>query len=521
MGSFPSITIDRFLGMNTSRDELSLIPGQLSENQNYLYMTNGGLEERGGGAKLSNSPDGSSKVYSLSNYTNENGQEFLVTNQGTDAYYYSSGWNALSLTLTSNKKMRWAQSGKGSAIALYGVNGNDSVTKISGVTPTGSVVASSPTTAKYIEFHKNRLFAADDTTLYFTEALDFDTWNTGANTIDIAPGKDGKITGLEVWGDALFIFKEFGVYILPNADTPVPKLNWVILRTDALTGTLSPDSVKRTKAGIFYLSSDNFVRLLSPNISYSSGEYTLGGSGSPIISEDIQNDLDLLLSRPNISNAYASVFNDLYILSFESVNNSDTFNDLTYFADSARFVQQPAIQQPQPFWGTFKGFDYDFMTTQVSDGRIKFYGAKGETGQVHESMNETINNDNGAAIESRAVLGWYPIGNEATYSKINRIYFVGDTENWSIDLTFDAYEYGDIVPTIGVGTNYQTSTSATSSVGTAVVGTDLVGTLTVGSSKFRANLRGNKFRAEMSNLNANEFTRLLKIIFYYRPIRSH
>jgi hypothetical protein len=521
MGSFPSITINKFLGMNTSRDELSLLPGQLSENQNYLYMTNGGLEERGGGAKLSNSPDGSGKVYSLDNYTNENDQEFLITNQGTDAYYYSSGWNALSLTLTASKKMRWAQSGKGSAIALYGVNGNDSVTKISGVTPTGSVVANSPTTGKYIAVHKNRVFIADDTTLYFSEALDYDDYRLGTNDIDIAPGFNGKITGLEVWGDALFIFKEQGVYVLPNADLPTPKLNWVILKTDALTGTLSPDSVKRTKAGIFYLSSDNFVRLLSPNISYSSGDYTLGGSGSPIISEDIQNDLDILLSRPSIPNAYAHVFNDLYILSFESTNNAETFNDLTYFADSARFIQQPAIVQAQPFWGTFKGFDYDFMTSQVDDGRVKFYGAKGETGQTHESMNETIHNDNGAAIESKAVLGWYPIGDEATYSKVNRIYFVGDTENWAIDLTFDSYEYGDIVPSTGVGTSYQTSTSTTSTVGTAVVGTDIVGELTVGSDKFRANLRGNKFRAEMSNFNANEFTRILKIIFYYRPIRSH
>lgn len=263
------------------------------------------------------------------------------------------------------------------------------------------------------------------------------------------------------------------------------------------------------------------MRLLSPNISYSSGEYTLGGSGSPIVSEDINSDLELLLSRPTIANAQAIVFNDLYILSFESVNNSDTYNDLTYFADVAKFIQQPQIQQPQPFWGTFTGFNYDYFTTQKDNDRIKLYAVKGENGQTHETMNETINNDNGGAIESKAILAWYPIGNESTYSKINRIYFVGDTENWSIDLVFDAYEYGELVPSAGVGTAYQSTGSSISTVGTAVVGTDLVGSLTVGSSKFRANLRGNKFRAEMSNLNANEFTRILKIIFYFRPIRSH
>jgi len=522
MGSFQSVTINRFLGMNTNRDELSLLPGQLSLNENYLYMTNGGLEERGGGAKLTNAPSVGNKLYSLANYTNQNGQEFLITNQGTDAYYYNSGWNSLSLTLTSNQKMRWAQSGKGSSIALYGVNGSNLVTKVSGITPTGSSVANSPTTCKYIEFHKNRLFAADDNTLFFTEVLGFDTWNTASNTIDIAPGKDGVITGLEVWGDALFIFKQYGVYILPNADSPVPKLNWVILRTDALTGSLSPDSIRRTKAGIFYLSTDNFIRLLSPNISYSSGEYTLGGSGSPIVSEDIQNDLDLLIEKKDISNAQAIVFNDLYILSFQSVNNpTSNYNDLTYFADVAKFIQQPQIQQPQPFWGTFTGFNYDYFTTQKDNDRIKLYAVKGPNGETHETMNETIKNDNGGAIASKAILGWYPIGDEATYSKVNRIYFVGETENWSINLIFNAYEYGNVIPSQGLGTSYQTSQFSASTVGTAIVGTDLVGSLTVGSYKFRANLRGNKFRAEMSNSNANEFTRILKIIFYFRPVRSH
>ena len=167
MGSFASITINNFLGLNTSRDELSLIPGQLEKNENYLYMPTGGLEERGGGAELSMAPSSGNPVYSLATYTNQNGTDFLITNQGTDAYYYSSGWNALSLTLTSNKKTRWAQSGKSTATALYGVNANDSVIKISGATPTGSTVSNSPTTCKYIIFHKNRLFAADDTTLCF------------------------------------------------------------------------------------------------------------------------------------------------------------------------------------------------------------------------------------------------------------------------------------------------------------------------------------------------------------------
>jgi len=523
MSSFASISIDKFRGLNTTRDELSLIPGQLSLNQNYLYMASGGLRERGGGAKLSDPPSAGA-VFSLANYINENGTEFLITNQGTDAYYYSSGWNALSLTLTTGKKTRWAQAGKGSATALYGVNENDSVIKISGTTPTGSSVSSSPTTCLDLVKHKNRLFAVDESTLYFTEILEFDTWNTTANTIDIAPGLDGKITAIEVWGDALFIAKEFGWYVLPNAGDPVPKINWSILRADAATGTKSTDTVRRTKNGIYFLSSDNFIRVLSPNISFSSGEYTLGGSGTPVISIPIENDLEELLDDSAKGNAQAIVHDDLYIISFQTTNNSGSFNDVTYFADTNKFIQFEEIQTLQPYWGEFVGFDYDFFSRQVGSGDVKLYGAKGTAtvGEVHETLNNTIHNDNSGAIKSRAILGWYPIGGESLYKKMKQIYFVGDTEDWDLTVKVDAYKFGDLVPSVGQGTTYlfRSNDNSKAVVGIAVVGTAVLGDLTVGSGKFRTSLKGHMFRADMSNLSANQFTRIDKLIVYYRPIKN-
>ena len=524
MSSFASTSIDKFIGLNTSRDELSLIPGQLSKNHNYLYMANGGLRERGGGDKLTGSPLGG-VVYSLSSYRNENGTEYLITNQATDVYYYSSGWNALSLTLTSNKKMRWVPGGKGTDSALYGINGSDTIVKVSGVTPTGSSVSGSPTDSIAMIKHKKRLFSLNQNgTLYFTEVLDFDTWNTGQNTIDIAPGSGGDGVALEVWGDALFIFKEYGVYVLPNASDPVPKVNWAILRSDAATGTKSPDTVRRTKRGIYYLSSDNFIRNISPNVSFSSGEYSLGGSGSPIISVPIENDMEEILDDAKKVNAQAIVHNDLYIIGFQTVNNALTFNDLTYFADTNKFVQFEGIQEPQPYWGQFTGFDYDFFAIQLGSGKVKLYGAKGDSvaGDVHETLNDTIHNDNSTAIVSKAILGWYPVGGESTYKKMKQIYFVGETENWEIKLKFIAYKFGNLVPSEGEGSSYtyQSSTTNKIVVGTAIVGTAVISDVTVGSKKIRTSLKGHLFRAEFGNENADEFTRIDKMVIYFRPIKN-
>ena len=524
MSSFASVTIDKFIGMNSSRDELSLIPGQLSKNNNYLYMASGGLRERGGGARLSSAPSAGNQIYSLSNYRNSSGSEFLICNQGTDAYYYNSGWQALSLTLTSNKKIRWAQAGKGSSTALYGVNANQGVIKISGTTPSAALVSNSPTSCFQIVKHKNRLFAIDKTTIYFTEVLDFDTWNTANNTIDIAPGVDGDVTGIEIWGDALFIAKEYGWYVIPNAADPVPKINWAVLRADAATGSGSTDSIRRTMDGIYFLSSDNFVRKLSPAISFSSGEYTLGGSGTPIVSVPIENDLEELLEDSKKLNAQAIVHNDLYILSFQTVNNASTYNDITYFADTAKHVQFEGVATLQPYWGKFSGFDYDFFTQQLSSGKVKLYGAKGSStaGEVHETLNDSIHNDNSAAIRSKAILGWFPVGGESLYKKMKQVYFVGETENWAVNIILKAYKFGQIIPSEGEGNSYtyQSTTAAQALVGTAVVGTAVLSSISVGSSKFRTSLKGHMLRAEMENLNADEFTRIDKMIVYYRPIKN-
>lgn len=524
MGNFPYFLINKFIGMSKSRDILDLLPGQLSINENYLYASTGGLYERGGGAELTANPSGGTDpVFSLGNYLTPNGTNYLITNQDSTVYYYNAGWQDLSMSLTADKKMRWEGAGFEANRSLYGVNANDSVVKITGNTPAGSTVSNSPTDCIQLKLHKNRLFGINNKdTLYFTEALDFDTWNTGVNTIEIAPGIDGNCQALEVWGDALFIFKNDGIYVLPNADDPVPDLNWSILRTDSTTGTQSTDSVKRTRDGIYYLSSDNYIRSIGPGVSFSSGEYTLGESGSPIVSYDIQDDLLILADTTVRNNVQAIVFNDLYIVSMQSVNNSGNYNDLTYYADTSKFNQLPNIPKLQPYWGEFTGFDYDFFSVQESGTKTLLYGAKGDTGNVQETLNDLIHNDNSAAIVSRAILGWIPVGGPGLFKRFKQIYFAGDTEAWDINLRFNGYRLGTELPGPDEGTefNYRTSGTTGGAVGTAVVGTDVVGLTGVGSTKYRISLKGHYFNAQFGNANADEFTRILSLTLYYRPIRQ-
>lgn len=530
MANFPAVTIKNFKGLNTNEDALSAIPGQLQINQNLHYMLNGGLEERGGGARL-NTPPAAGVLYSLANYKNNSGTEYLITNQGTDIYYENTGWNALSLTLTADKKIRWEEAGFSTNRAIYGVNENESIIRVS--MSGASVVATtlttgngftntSPTDLRDIKLHKNRLFAINKDTLYFTDALDFNEWPS-ANNIKVYPGVDGFCQKLEIWGDALFIFKEKGVFVLPNAADSDPTTNWQILKTDAKTGTQSPDSVVRTQIGICYYSFDDRIRLIGPTTTYSSSEYTLGQSGSPVISHDIEDDINSLVDRANKSNIQGHTFEDKYLFSFQSVNNGSSYNDLTYFADLTKFNTYKNIPINQPYWGKYTGFNYNYFAVQTSSGRNKLYGAKGTDGEVHEILNDTIHNDNGAAIVSRGALNWFAPFGEEILSKLMRVVFTADTEDWSIELLFNGYQHGNVVPDTGTGVSRSYTTNDVNGagiVGSAAVGNALIGANGQGSTVYKLNIKGNYFTLEFKNENADEFIRIDKVTMYFKKLRS-
>jgi len=527
MSNFPYISINKFYGVDRSNNKLaSEIPGQLLLNQNYLYMNNGGLEERGGGAKLTNAPTANLPIYGLGVYQNNISENFLIASQldvagmTNDLYYYDSGWNALGiLQMGLTNRVRFEQAGYDVNRALYVVNGADGVFKITGNVPTASAVASSPV-SPIIKLHKNRLFATDGKdTLYFTDALAFDTWTTGTNNIQIAPGIDGYIKALEVWGDALFIFKEFGVYVLPNAGEADPTSSWKVLRADAVTGTQSPDTVLRTRVGIFYLATDNSIRIISPSISFSSAEFTLEGSGSPSVSEYIQDDINLYLSDSAKSSAMAMYYKDKYIIWFQSVNGSVI--DKCYFADTTKFLKPFASEINQPFWGEFTGVMFDVATVFNSNGKEILYGAKPTIGEVHSFLDSSLHSDNGVAIQSKAVMSWFAPGGAGLLKKFNYCYVSGDTENWYLNLIFKGYRLGNRLPDIGSGlTDQFTSGFSTSVADVAIADVDVVASLGQATAKYRLGLKGNYFRVEFYNYNINQFTRINNLVLYYRPVRS-
>lgn len=529
MSNYPSITISTFLGLDSGRDKLDLLPGQLIVNENYLYDIDGSLYERGGGDLLSASPSSGNPMYGLGNYQNNSGGQFLISVQGTSAYYYNAGWNTLGVTLTSNLVMRFENAGFGSGRALYGVNGTDSVLKISGTTPAGSFVASSPTDATQIKLHKNRLFAIDGKDkLYFTDSLAFDTWNTGANFIYIAPGKDGFLKAIEVWGDALFIFKERAIYVLPNAGDADPTTTWNILKTNASTGTLSPDTVRSTDDGIYFLASDQYIRRINSSISFSSGEYILDGSGASVMSYQIKQEMTADIDVSNIQKATAISFGNRYLFSYQTINNASSYNDRMYCLDVRKFAPKnqniiSSQDYAEPFTTKITGLNFNYMAKQTVTGQEVLYGIKGADGTTHSAFDDSLHNDNGSAIDSKAMLAWVAPGGESLLKRLRTVMINADVESWTIQLKFNSFRDG-VIPSQGEGTVKEFD--SISDIG-SVVGTGIVGTATVGSIGQRTQrysydmyLRGYYFTIEFGNANADEFTRINSVTLYYEPIEN-
>ncbi len=105
---------------------------------------------------------------------------------------------------------------------------------------------------------------------------------------------------------------------------------------------------------------------------------------------------------------------------------------------------------------------------------------------------------------------------------MKQVYFVGETENWAVNITLKAYKFGQIIPSEGEGNllylskHYgRASISRNGCCWDRCVELDFCW-----SSKFRTSLKGHMLRAEMENLNADEFTRIDKMIVYYRPIKN-
>lgn len=228
------------------------------------------------------------------------------------------------------------------------VNGIDAPRKYDGSTL--SLLGGSPPHASYVAAHKNRLWMARGSRLYFSDLLNIESWPV-LNFIDIAPQDGDTITGLLPYGDYLVITKQRSTWLLTGEGINT----FAVRRIHADRGAYAPRSLCIVNQMLCFISDD--------------GIYFSDFTQPVLISERIRQTWNKLNKRR--LNLAASCFAEhkLYVAVPDSGSQR---NNLVIVYDTIR----------QAFAGIFTGWNVACWCDFREAGEIHTYFGCSDTGQV-------------------------------------------------------------------------------------------------------------------------------------------
>src|SRR3990167_3099519 len=196
---------------------------------------------------------------------------------------------------------------------LFILNGTDNVFSIDSsltVTDEGNTNTDFPKTTIAEWAANNRMFASGSLTqslrdiVYFSDALDPQTWNRTSNLFKVRSGGGGKVTGLKMFKEfELIIYKTDSIFVL-NMDGTTPLTDWDLKPLSVVIGCPATRTIQDIGNDQIYLANDG-VRLLSRT--------TFDKLRVGIISSPIQDIIDAI-NQDSIQNSVGFFENGLYIL---------------------------------------------------------------------------------------------------------------------------------------------------------------------------------------------------------------
>jgi len=260
---------------------------------------------------------------------------------------------------------------------LYWCNGYDALYKWDGATVT--TVAGSPPIAKYLAFHKGRLFLAgqsDPTKLTWSDFADYETWSS-TGFVYVPQSKTGDpITGMTVFQDNLVIFTRNTKYILFGDDPG----NFVLRQASGKKGAVNNAVIKSDPNYIYFLSDD--------------GVYRFNGSQDELMSDSVQTETDNIEDKTKCAavvqgNYYrlyyprtTSVVNDACIL-WDTLNNfwlrdTDTYIDKPFVDEENNLIEGSSVmgavfRAEQAYSDMGKPIDFIYWTKYYGDGLRKIF----------------------------------------------------------------------------------------------------------------------------------------------------
>ena len=225
-----------------------------------------------------------------------------------------------------------------------------------------------PPKSRHMFLNKERIFAGNDpsgttygkSTLYFSDILNPDYWNTGSNYFLIRPDDGDEITFINSFLGNLFIGKTNTISQLftnydPKADSPTS--NWSLSQPISYVGCVSPYSAVSSPIGILYLGKQ--------------GLFQFDGNFSKIISDAVTKEIRDI--NPINYSIYPGIFyNNEYRLGYTSLSSGSSVNDHVLIFDTIR-DSYTKDSEGVGAWSIFNSADdYGalYSGSSTSDGKI-------------------------------------------------------------------------------------------------------------------------------------------------------
>lgn len=421
--------IKSFLGQiqQDGTNFLNMELGQLIYNKNMEYLYSRGsifLSTKRGSSFVK---DIALPVYGAGNYVYNGTDQFFIQVNSLGRLQYINPSNAMENMpgggfFTPGYQHYFIMYGQGIYSTIYGCDPVGGIYKVNGSTPFyGGYVTTDPADTFCYSNISGRMMKAKGHILSYTNVqvsdtnlTNLETW-PGGNKNVISPDSGTGIKFLIDNGEVTFIFKDTGIWYLPNANED--PTDWKFPKTKSDTGTKSPKTVCLAKYGkkmdgIIFLGTDKTLRFMEPRLDRNAGTLpTLAGSVSKIISGPFQNILD------DIPNAYLSkcvgkFFNGLYILNI--VSKTGTELDLTIVVDTEKLMSKEGNEEfPQPFWFFSDTMNYSEMVVREIDNKLYGFNIGGYINELFvdgvftEGVPDRLDDSGEIAIPWAFYTGWF------------------------------------------------------------------------------------------------------------------
>jgi hypothetical protein len=246
------------------------------------------------------------------------------------------------------------------------------------------------TTAEYMP--NNRLFVSGVATVasrdfvYFSDALDPQTFNRSTNVFKVRSGGGGAVKKIKRWRqNELVIYKEDSIYVLADTNGANPLTDWNLFCFHPTIGCKAPRSVVSLGDEHIFLANDG-VRYLSRT------QFDEVRNG--VISDNIS-DIIARINRDQLSKACAAYYDNKYILAVPL--DSATENNYVLIWDS---IAAKNVENPSDGWTVIPLNTWRpscFASFEFSDNKdALLFGYNQAHSLVYRAFNGTT--DDGATI---------------------------------------------------------------------------------------------------------------------------